>query len=409
MARAALALALLTLAPVAAAQGQPPRYQLTDLGTLGGSESEALGLNDAGQVVGWSLTADGNTRAFLYDGGTMSDLGTLGGPDSEAHGINNQGQIVGWADVDHDLAHAFLYEQGQMRDLAPGSKDGSWLEAINDAGGAVGGAARGDVAEVPYRWDGREFAPLAGLEKGVGDCVDINEAGQIVGAVRPAEGVLHVFLWDGAVQHLPELGQYECWASGINGAGEIVGQRARGPGDAETSPIDVYLWAQGKVRDLTAETKQGDWSANDLNDAGQIVGSAGGGTRAILYANGQLHQLSDLLDGAPKGFRPIMAKAINATGMIAGSARTHDGKTHAFLAKPLAASPPPANAPVSQAPSPARAISGASAPGSPTVPAPTAAVRFPLALVLGVVAVLVVLVFVLVLALGVVRRNRQGG
>jgi len=53
---------------------------MTDLGTLGGTESLARGINDSGQVVGYSATASGHWYAFLYYGGTMADLGTLGGP-----------------------------------------------------------------------------------------------------------------------------------------------------------------------------------------------------------------------------------------------------------------------------------------------------------------------------------------
>src|SRR5687767_3227617 len=54
-------------------------YNAVDLGTLGGSFSEARGINPRGQVVGLSTTAGGQTRAFLWDRGTMTDLGTLGG------------------------------------------------------------------------------------------------------------------------------------------------------------------------------------------------------------------------------------------------------------------------------------------------------------------------------------------
>lgn len=85
-------LATLLLGPTLVhAQNQPgtpaatTRYEVTDLGTLGGDYSEANGLNAAGQVVGSSTTAPGQepfgpgTRAFLWTAGEMTDLGTLGG------------------------------------------------------------------------------------------------------------------------------------------------------------------------------------------------------------------------------------------------------------------------------------------------------------------------------------------
>ena len=63
-------------------------YTVTDLGTLGGSDSFAAGVNEFRQVVGVRLTPDAPQRAFLYSDGTMIDLGTLGGSDSYAAGIN---------------------------------------------------------------------------------------------------------------------------------------------------------------------------------------------------------------------------------------------------------------------------------------------------------------------------------
>jgi len=50
-------------------------YTLTDLGTLGGSNSDASAINEKGQVIGYSsTTGDVADHAFLYSDGTMTDL-----------------------------------------------------------------------------------------------------------------------------------------------------------------------------------------------------------------------------------------------------------------------------------------------------------------------------------------------
>jgi probable HAF family extracellular repeat protein len=83
---------------------------MVDLGVLPGDKtSRACGINDAGQVVGSSLGAPGIVHAFIWskkDG--MQDLGSLPpgpyaaiaratppGRYTEALGINNSGEVVG--------------------------------------------------------------------------------------------------------------------------------------------------------------------------------------------------------------------------------------------------------------------------------------------------------------------------
>src|SRR5208282_618909 len=89
--------------------------------------SRARAVNDLGQVVGAASdrTASGH-RAFRtapdrpIDPAT-DDLGTLGGENSDAWGINNRGDVGGEAEIPSDpvrpATHAFLFTDGRMIDL----------------------------------------------------------------------------------------------------------------------------------------------------------------------------------------------------------------------------------------------------------------------------------------------------
>ncbi|HQT99555.1 MAG TPA: hypothetical protein PLG60_03535, partial [Acidimicrobiales bacterium] len=74
-----------------------------DLGTLQGDViSEALGVNDQGQVVGISLGSTPYGQAFIYQNGVMTNLNSLVVPGTsliltDAQDINNNGVITGQA------------------------------------------------------------------------------------------------------------------------------------------------------------------------------------------------------------------------------------------------------------------------------------------------------------------------
>ena len=88
--------------------------------------------------------------AFLYTGsGPLKDLGTLGGPNSDASGINDLGQIVGVTDtsvkdiVGNYISHPFLYTSGTMLDLCNRMTPNSgWTsispQVVNDSGEIAG-------------------------------------------------------------------------------------------------------------------------------------------------------------------------------------------------------------------------------------------------------------------------------
>jgi len=114
-----------------------------NLGTLGGSSSEAYSINNNGQIVGASRITNGLFRAALFDptgGGSNINLGTLGGPNSYAYCINNNGLIVGAAEDSLWYEQATLYNpMGSNINLGtiPGYRMSS-AQSVNDSGQIVG-------------------------------------------------------------------------------------------------------------------------------------------------------------------------------------------------------------------------------------------------------------------------------
>jgi probable HAF family extracellular repeat protein len=66
-------------------------------------------INGHGQVIGTNWEGPHN-RAFVWVDGDTFDLGTLpGGKSSDAVAINEQGQIVGWSTTGNGQQHAVLW------------------------------------------------------------------------------------------------------------------------------------------------------------------------------------------------------------------------------------------------------------------------------------------------------------
>jgi probable HAF family extracellular repeat protein len=312
------------------------QYTMTDLGTLGGSNTWATGINNVGQIVGQS-----GEHAFLYSGGVMQDLGTLGGSWSLATSINDAGQVVGASDtVGYVDRHAFLYSGGAMTDLGTLGGSVSHAAGINNEGQVVGQARTTIATDHAFVCSGGVMQDLGTLGGAHSGAFGINNAGQVVGVAWLASGAKHAFLYSGGVMtDLGTLG-WDSYALGINNVGQVVGYSYT---TVESTPQHAFLYSGGAMQDLG--TLGGSYgAAYGINSAGQIVGEshiAGNAAQhAFLYSGGVMTDLNSLIP-ANSGLTLAGARSINDRGQIAGYAWEPSGLAHAILLTPTSPPPPP--------------------------------------------------------------------
>jgi probable HAF family extracellular repeat protein len=178
---------------------------LSLLPTLGGTQAGANGINDRGQVTGYSTRSDDLYRyAFLYSGGGVVDLGTLGGEASVGYAINANGEVTGASHFapGNFRQHAFIYSNGQMRDIGGRGTGQSFGYGINALGTVVGAAeTNGSFQNTPVQhafvYQDGEMQDLNLLTSGLDGFVlaranAINDNGQIVASGYPAKSGLPI-------------------------------------------------------------------------------------------------------------------------------------------------------------------------------------------------------------------------
>jgi probable HAF family extracellular repeat protein len=270
---------------------------MTDLGTLGGTTSSAYGVNDFGQVVGVSATAEGIGHAFVWtpttangSTGGMTDLGTT----STAFGINGFGQVVGGPSVVGANAHGFVWTPttahgttGSMTDIGTLGGVYSCAHGINDSGQVTGGSFLANGQGHAFRWQSGAMTDLGALNGtgGVSAGYGLNGLGEAVGVSTTSKArVQHAFLGkSGTLTDLGALnsgsgnqGDVVATAFAVNGADQVVG-RSRPQGGTSLDPTHAFLWQKkGGMADLNASIPAGSgWTLNDargITEGGQIVG-----------------------------------------------------------------------------------------------------------------------------------------
>lgn len=322
-------------------------WTITDLGTLGGSYSVATDINDLGQVVGYSempphLHNGVDMVSFAHgfisapQGGALTDLGPSVDDNSNALGVNNSGQVVGYADLGGSLTVAYVsgpngapLPGGPVSPPYAGSINGaSFLIAkdINNSGQIIGYDVFGYNSFIT-KSDGVTLTNLP-----YNQLARLNDAGQVVYTGFDSQA----YIWSetaGARALVPASASST--AVDINNAGQVVGQM---------DSIGYITAPNGGALTMLG-TLGGSFSApSGINDLGQVIGmseTADGQVHAFITGpNGELIDLSTLDAIIKAGWTNITVAAINDAGQIAGTG-TIDGKQHAFFLSPV---PEPASA-----------------------------------------------------------------
>ena len=303
------------------------RFRVTDLGTLGGDTSDALAVNDSGQVVGWSRLAGTDTfHAFRYAGGNLLDLGTLAaGGNSRATGINNSGVICGTSNVATDNQRAFRYLNQQMQDLGTlGVAISATACGINNAGEIVGGSGGR-----PFLWAGGQMQELP-TPGGSGEANAVNRDGMVAGWFW-LDGMSAAHAFRGTLAEATDLGALGGTGSGafaINDRGECAGYYVDGANKR------LFIYRNGTMQNIgTLGGAQGE--AHGINNTGIVVGNDGtaaGPSHAFLW-DGTIRDLNDLLDAASQGWTLTRANDISNHNVIVGQGLAPNGQYHAFLAR----------------------------------------------------------------------------
>jgi probable HAF family extracellular repeat protein len=345
---------VVALSTLAAAQ----TYHITDIGVLkGDNESSGFAINNLGDVVGCSDTqtslgypctglVSGQHAFYWSKSGGRKDLGTLSGATvSGAIGINDAGTVVGYSNVKGEDPTAFVATQwdskgkiSNLGTLSGGSSSSAFQ--INSADQIAGDSFLSNGNVNATSWTDKKIKNLGALKGSIFTAgLAINDSGHIVGESVFSYGppfTSHAFVWNGS--KMTDLGTLSggvtSMANAINTSGVIVGQS---DGSSTSGHWHAVKWnTNGKIKDLGVLAGGSYSIAFGINDSNVVVGYANtsdNSAHAMIWTSAEGMQDLNSLISASSGWTLINANAINSVGQITGYG-SKNGHNHAFVLTP---------------------------------------------------------------------------
>lgn len=309
--------------------------EIIDLGTLGGDSSQAADINENGSVAGVSELPSIGSRAFLWQTSAMQALNAADESATAAFAINDTGAVAGAVFKGAGNAQETmpaLWLKGVYTPLPSGKAGQASAKDIND-NGIIAGHTIEESGNHIIIWENSAISEVIAVENGIAQVNAVNDSLQITGLIRSGTGNL-AFLWDnGEFEDVGTLGGQNSIAYDINDKGEIVGE-ADIEGNLATH---AFLWRDGKMIDLSTPggIEKATSRALGINSAGVIVGEGqvGDVMHAVVWQNGQIIDLNNLLPPGSQWDVLHSAVSINDSGWITGNGLI-DGEERAYLLKP---------------------------------------------------------------------------
>jgi probable HAF family extracellular repeat protein len=333
---------VVAIALVGAASARAQTYNVTDLGTINTDPqtsnliSHPTGINNAGQVTGYSYSGTSN-HAARFTNGLVEDLGVIpGGQTSTGWGINGLGDVTGDSEYSVNggsIRHAAVFKNGTVTDIGflPGWGNYARGNGINNLGEVVGhsGPSLSTSNTRAFIWDAvngmRDLSTLGG---GYSKAFSINDSSVVTGHAQIGTGFGsdHAFIWD-AVNGMRDLGTIAGSSSSgrfINANGHVVGWSSISTDNRRHAFLHDGTTMQdlGAIGDNDFLSDRSEAYGVNIHDI--VVGTTyrpyqGGALYSIafVYRDSQMLDLETLVDASGANYRLYTATGINDAGQIA--------------------------------------------------------------------------------------------